>query len=519
MLQKFMKKILILISLYLVLSIPVFSRDLDEKELDAFVKTAMERFKIPGIAIGIIKDNKIRHLKGYGVRDINQNELIDADTMYSIASNSKAFTASAIAILVDDGVINWDDKVIDYLPNFRMMDPWITAEFTIRDLLTHRSGLGLGAGDLMFWPSTGVTREEIVKNVRYLKMVSGFRAKYAYDNTLYVVAGEVISAASDMSYEDFVQTRIMNQLSISNGCKADITKISNNDNIATPHVNIDGELRVASRLNKPGEPMVIAAAGGIQCSARAMLKWLNIHLSDGAGLISKTQHEEMLSPQTIIPVSQTDKSWYGTNFTAYGLGFRLKDYHGIKHVSHTGGLLGMLTYVVMIPDQNLGVVVLTNQENGSAMRAIMENILQVYLDTGNVDWADRFAKIREQNIARATKKVKEEQKSNQPKSVLPLEDYTGLYRDKWFGDVSISMKGNLLYFTAQKSLKLRGPLNLFKFNTFKVRWTDRSFNADAYAIFSTDFEGKVNGLNMKAISPLTDFSYDFHDLNFIKVAE
>ena len=498
---------------------PALSSDLSETQLDGFVKDAMEEFEIPGIAVGIIKDGNIQHLKGYGVREVGKDAVVDGDTMYAIASNSKAFTATAMAILVDDGVLHWDDKVVDFLPNFRMMDPWITAEFTIRDLLTHRSGMGLGAGDLMFWPSTGVTRTDIVENVRHLKMVSGFRSAYAYDNTLYVVAGEVIAAASGMSYEDFVQSRIMNQLAIGNSCRADITTLNDDDNVASPHVVVDGEFRVAGRLNDPGKPMVIAAAGGIQCSARAMLKWVNTHLNDGKGLISKKQHDEMVSPQTIMPVSQSDNDWYGTNFTAYGLGFRLKDYHGIKHVSHTGGLLGMVTYTVMIPSQNLGVVVLTNQENGSAMRAIMENIMQVYLDSGSINWTERFAQIRARNIAKANAQIKAEQSDAEANALLPLKDYVGLYRDPWFGDVTISMKDGGLYFTAEKSVKLKGPLSPFKFNTFKVLWDDRSFNADAYAMFSTDFEGKVNGLKMKAISPLTDFSYDFHDLDFNKVTE
>lgn len=512
-----LKSSLIVSALFLGFASSALSSDLSEIRLDEFVKNAMETFQIPGIAVGIIKGGEIQHLKGYGVREVGKDATIDGDTMYAIASNSKAFTAAALAILVDDGVLHWDDKVVDFLPNFRMMDPWITAEFTIRDLLTHRSGMGLGAGDLMFWPSTGVTRTEIIENVRHLKMVSGFRDAYAYDNTLYVVAGEVIAAASGMSYEDFVQSRIMNQLAIGNGCRADITTITDKDNVASPHVLVDGEFRIAGRLNEPGKPMVIAAAGGIQCSARAMMKWLDVHLNDGAGLISKTQHDEMVSPQTIMTVSQSDKNWHGTNFTAYGLGFRLKDYHGIKHVSHTGGLLGMVTYTVMIPSQNLGVVVLTNQENGSAMRAIMENIMQVYLDTGTVDWTDRYAQIRARSIASATAQVEAEQSDSEASALLPLKDYVGLYRDPWFGDVNISMKDGALYFTAQKSVKLKGPLSPFKFNTFKVLWDDRSFNADAYAMFSTDFEGKVNGLKMKAISPLTDFSYDFHDLDFSKV--
>ncbi|MDG1707595.1 MAG: serine hydrolase, partial [Emcibacteraceae bacterium] len=185
-------KMLITTTLIMGLSIPIHASELSEVKLDQFVNDAMKEFNIPGIAVGIIQHGEIQHLKGYGVREFGKEAPITADTMYAIASNSKAFTAAAIALLVDDGILDWDDKVIDFLPNFRMMDSWVTAEFTIRDLLTHRSGLGLGAGDLMFWPSTEVSREEIIENIRHLKMVSVFRTEYAYDNTLYVVAGEVV---------------------------------------------------------------------------------------------------------------------------------------------------------------------------------------------------------------------------------------------------------------------------------------------------------------------------------------
>lgn len=519
-----MNKILLNITLPIIVtcvfgSISAHSSELSEEALDQYVEKAMAAFDVPGIAVGIIKDGEIAHLKGYGVRDVATNAPVTADTLYAIASNSKAFTASALAILVDDSVLDWDDKVIDYIPNFRLMDAWVTREFTIRDLLTHRSGMGLGAGDLMFWPTTEVSREEIIENVRHLKMVSGFRTEYAYDNLLYVIAGEVVAAASGMSYEQFVQTRIMNQLNIGLGCFADITNIADQKNVAEPHVMVDGQLQKAGRLYEPGEPMVIAAAGGIQCSARALMSWVNMHLNDGAGLISKTQHDEMWSPQTIQRVSQTDHNWHGTNFAAYALGFRLRDHHGFKHVSHTGGLLGMVTYIVMIPQEKLGIVVLTNQENGSAMRAIMDNVLQTYLGTGDVDWTDRYEQIRNRNIERANQQIEQEAQDATASALLPLDDYLGTFRDPWFGEVTISKNADGLYFTAAKSRKLKGSMTAFKFNTFKVIWDDRSFNADAYAMFNTDFEGKVNGLKMKAISPLTDFSYDFHDLDFMKVGE
>lgn len=519
MANSILKSSLIAAALMISTTTTLMAATLSERQLDTMVKAAMKTFKIPGIAVGIIKDGKIEHLKGYGVREVGHREPIDANSMFAIASNSKAFTATALAILVDDGVIGWDDKVIDYIPNFRLQDPWITREFTIRDLLTHRSGMGLGAGDLMFWPTTEVTREQIIQNVRHLKMVSGFRAAYAYDNLLYVIAGEVIAAASGMGYEQFIEKRIIAKLGMADGCAADISTLSDDDNIAQPHVMVDGKLQKASRLQNMGEPMVIAAAGGIQCSAASLMKWLDMHLNDGAGLVSKKQHDQMWSPQTIIAVNEHDHQWHGTNFTAYGLGFRLKDYHGYKHVSHTGGLLGMVTYIAMIPQQKLGVVVLTNQENGSAMRAIMKNVMQVYLDSGNVDWTQRLNDIRNQQIANAQSQIEEQNQDADAKSLLPLDDYLGTFKDPWFGKVTISKKNGGLYFSAERSRKLKGPMSAFKFNTFKVIWDDRSFNADAYAMFSTDFEGKVNGLKMKPISSLTDFSYDFQDLNFSKVFE
>ncbi len=491
--------------------------NISEPQLDVMVENAMTTFNVPGVAVGIIKNGAIQHLKGYGVREIGKNTPIETDTLYAIASNSKAFTAAGLAILVDDGVVDWDDKVIDYIANFRLMDPWVTREFTIRDLLTHRSGMGLGAGDLMFWPTTEVSREEIIHNVRHLKMVSGFRTKYAYDNLLYVVAGEVIAAASGISYEDFIQTRILEPLGMESGCYADLTQLDDQDNIAEPHVEVYGKLQKASRLQELGEPMVIAAAGGIQCSASALMTWLNMHLNDGGRIMSKQQHDEMWTPQTILPVSDQDHKWHNTNFAAYGLGFRLQDFHGYKMTSHTGGLLGMVTYIVMIPKEDLGIVVLTNQENGSAMQAIMKNVLQKYLETGDVDWISRLSEIRNNQLASAQNQITAESANADTKSLLPVEDYMGIFRDPWFGNVTIEKKDGTLYFTAAKSRKLRGKMFPFKFNTFKVIWDDRSFNADAYAMFSTDFEGKVSGLKMNAISPLTDFSYDFHDLDFAKV--
>ena len=191
----------------------VTAQVMSTSQVDSLVERTLKTFDVPGIAVAIVKDDKIIHAKGYGVRSLNTMEKVDENTLYGIASNSKAFTAAALGMLADEGKLKWDDKVTDYIPEFKMYNPYVTDEFTIRDLLTHRSGLGLGAGDLMFWPdSNNFTLKDIIHNLRYLKQVSGFRTKYDYDNLMYIVAGEVVKRISGISWEDFIETRIMQPL-------------------------------------------------------------------------------------------------------------------------------------------------------------------------------------------------------------------------------------------------------------------------------------------------------------------
>jgi len=237
--------------------------------IDATVARAMKAFQIPGMAVGIIKDGKLFYAKGYGVRELGKPNQVDADTLFQIGSNTKAFTAAALALLVDEGKIHWDDKVIDYLPQFRMQDPYVTREFTIRDLLTHRSGLGSGAGDLMFFPATDFSRDEIIHGLRYLKPVSGFRSKYDYDNLLYMVAGQIIPVVTGKSWEDFVTEHILDPLQM-RPCAASYGRIADRGDVATPHVVINGELKAIPVVNMD----VIGPAGTINCSITGMAKWI-----------------------------------------------------------------------------------------------------------------------------------------------------------------------------------------------------------------------------------------------------
>ncbi len=495
-------------------------------EIDLVVERAMVTFNVPGVAVGVVKDGKVIHAKGYGIQALGKDKPIDAQTLFGIASNGKAFTTTALAILVDEGKIGWDDKVIDHIPEFRLIDPWVTAEFTIRDLLTHRSGLGKGAGDLMFWPYTDFSREEIIKNLRHLKMASGFRTKYAYDNLLYLVAGEIIPVVTGQSYEDFVDQRILTPLSMRT-CATNLAVLKKIRNIAEPHILVDGVLQQVERPEPVYHRDTLAAAGGLQCSVDSMLKWLTMHLdhgklSNGAHLISAEQHKTLWTPQVIKPVSEEEYNRNGTHFAAYGLGFNLRDMHGYQWVQHGGSILGMVSHVSMIPELDLGVVVLTNGYSDPSMLAIANTIIKSYMPVEKTDWVSLLERDEKARVAEAKEEAGDARalkalEGDGGQAAFPLVSYMGRYRDPWLGDMIISEKGANLYVSLLRSPLLKGVMKPFKDHTFVVRWDDRTLEADAFVRFSTDFSGQVSGITMKAVSSLTDFSFDFHDLNFKKV--
>lgn len=273
---------------------------------------AMSEFGVPGMAIGIVKDDQVLLAKGYGVREIGKPEPVDTATLFKIASNSKAFTTAALAVLVDDGLVSWDGLVIDYIPEFRMKDPWVTAGFTVKDLLTHRSGLAPFAGDMLLWPEPNTfTAKDIIHALRYLEPASSFRTRYAYDNLLYIVAGEIIPRVSGKSWGEFVESRVMRPAGMKR-CFADTIPKKEMRNLATPHGVIEGELSVIERGRIPAQPPVSAAAGGVICSLDDMLTWVRTQLNHGTApggkeLFSAAQSFEMWKPQMLLGVSERDR--------------------------------------------------------------------------------------------------------------------------------------------------------------------------------------------------------------------
>lgn len=509
---------LLLSALCFAIFLPVFSQ-LSTTAVDSLVQRTLKAFEVPGIAVAIIKDGKVVLSKGYGVRSLRTMQKMDENTLFGIASNTKAFTAAALGILVDEGKIKWDDKVRDYIPEFKLYDPWVTEQFTIKDLLTHRSGLGLGAGDLMFFPdSSDFTLKDIIYNLRFLKPVSSFRTKYDYDNNLYIIAGEVVARVSGQSWDDFVTQRILQPLGMAHSATS-FDRLKDTSDIIDGHSNVDGKVQVIARSSlKVGH-----SAGGINSSIADLSKWVLMHLAhgkyDGKQLFSDAVHEEMWAPQTIIPVHNPGA--YNTHFSAYGLGFGVSDVKGYKQLTHTGGLEGMVTQITMIPELNLGVIVLTNQEEGLAFTAITNQIKDTYLGITGTDRVAQYEAIRKQQMAagdKVTDSVWHEIEANKKmgKSAPAMDIYTGTYHDAWFGDVIISVKGGKPWFQSKRSPQLNGELFFYKGNTFVAKWNNRSMHADAFVTFSLDESGKASGITMKPVSPLTDFSFDFQDLLFTK---
>ncbi len=489
--------------------------------IDSLAERSMKAFDVPGIAVAVIKDGKVIHLKGYGVRSLRSMQKTDENTLFGIASNSKAFTAAALGILIDEGKLHWDDKVRDYIPEFKLYDPWVTEQFTIRDLLTHRSGMGLGAGDLMLFPdSSDFTLDDIIHNLRYLKPVSSFRTKYDYDNNLYIIAGEVVKRVSGQSWDDFVTDRILKPLGMEKSATS-FDRLKDTSDVIDGHAQVNGKVQVIARSTL----RIGHSAGGINSSVADLSKWVMLQLAHGKydgnkQLFSDAVHEEMWSPQTIIPVRNPGA--YNTHFAAYGLGFGVSDVKGYKQLSHTGGLEGMVTQITMIPELNLGIIVLTNQQEGGAFSSITNQIKDAYFGIKGTDRVVEYSAARKKVLENGDKitdsvwqYITMMQKNG--KGVVDLALYAGTYKDAWFGDVTISIKNGKPWFDAKRSPKLTGEMFFYKGNTFVVKWKDRSMDADAFVSFTLDEDGKASGITMNAISPLTDFSFDFQDLEFRRV--
>lgn len=507
---------------------------IDWQAFDATVEHARSTFDVPGIAVAVIKDGQVIHARGYGVREIGRPEPVDADTLFAIASNTKAFTSASLSILADDGKLSLDDRVIDHLPWFRMGDAYVTREMRLRDLLVHRSGLGLGAGDLLYWPETSYSTREIVERLRDVPVTGGFRTQYAYDNILYGVAQLVIEAASGQTYAQFLQSRVFDPLQMRQ-TRFNSDHLRDDDtNVASGHAKSDfSRLGTVPRMSWSNN----AGAGGIYSSVNDLTRWMRVQLDggvisagDGPGkdvrLFSAARQKAMWSLVTPIPIPEPavpELAPMRPNFSGYGEGWSLSDYRGRKLVWHTGGWPGMVSRLTLVPEEKLGIVVLTNQEVGAAFHALTLQALDLLLgassSTPQTDWVAAYGKALAATQGKAEESWRKHVAARDAKSrpSLPLAAYAGTWRDPWYGDVVLRQNGGKLEIQFSKTAQLLGDLEHWQHDTFIVRWRDRALNADAFLTFTLDVDGKPREARMQAISPLTDFSFDFQDLRLTPV--
>ncbi|MCB0375293.1 MAG: beta-lactamase family protein, partial [Sinomicrobium sp.] len=365
-----MKKSALLTAIFLFLTVAAPGQKrtkVNLKQLDAYYAKMLNDWGVPGVSIGIVKDGKLVFTGNYGVLEAGKSDMPDENTLYAIASNSKAFTSALIGMLVQEGKLRWNDKVKDYLPYFALYDPWVSNEVTVRDLLCHRVGLGTFSGDVI-WYKSDLSPEAIVKRLEYLPKTFDFRAGYGYSNVMYITAGELIRNVTGKSWSRNVNERILEPL----GMDRTVTSpkaLEAKGNYATPHAREAGK-------NVPipwTDWEAIGALGGIISSVKDLSKWMIFNLNNGVWgkdtLLTKETRNMVWTPHNNLSVDHTEKNDVNRHFSAYGLGWGLSDYRGRLRVGHTGGYDGMITAITLIPDENLGVVVLTNGMKSPIMAA------------------------------------------------------------------------------------------------------------------------------------------------------
>ena len=504
----------------------------DASALDAWLATDVERtmklFDVPGIAIAIVKDGKVVATQGFGVRKLGAPDKVDGKTLFEVASNSKAFTAAALAMLVDEGKLAWDDPVTKHLPDFQMYDAYVTHEMTVRDLLTHRSGLGLGAGDLLWWPTTNFSTDEIIHKLRYIRPATSFRSSYAYDNLLYIVAGKIIAAKSGKTWGETIRERILAPVGMT-ATTTSLAESEGNPDVANAHSKINDRIAAVKAMPVPNA----VGAVGINTNAEDIARWMNVLLAGGRvgtdangkeiRLYSAKQAREMWTAQTPMRISEPDPKLAATrpNFLAYGLGFQLRDWQGRMLAMHSGALQGFYSKVVLVPEAKLGIAILTNAESGGSLNALQYQLLDRMLNpaAAATDWIGIVKAVEDENHAKELARIGKANAARAAKSQpsLARAAYDGEYQDPWYGIATIRHEGNRQILTMSRTPDLTGELEHYQHDTFIVRWKERNFNADAYVTFALNPDGSIERMRMQPISTETDFSYDFQDLNFTPV--
>jgi CubicO group peptidase (beta-lactamase class C family) len=459
---------------------------------DAYVAQAMKDWQVPGVSIAIVKDGRT-YTKGYGVRAVGNPAAVDGKTLFAIGSSSKAFTAAALAMLVDEKKIAWDDRVTARLPGFETYDPAVTREITIRDTLSHRTGLSRGDA---LWYNSELGRDEIVRRIRYMKPTWSFRSTFEYNNLMLLAAGQIIPAVTGQTWDAFVQQRLFAPLEMTSSSTS-VSALRGGADVAQPHELIDGAVRTVPyrRIDN------IAPAGSINSNAVDMAHWMELMLNGGTyggkRLLQEGTVAQMLTPQTIMPLAFPWTLYApASHFLDYGLGWILSDYRGYKAVQHAGNIDGMSALVSMLPEQHLGVTILTNKGGNFLGGAVMYRVFDDVLGGAQTDQGATILKTYHAMFdpAVAAQKALDAKRVSGTHPSVPLDRYAGVYRNQLYGDATVTRDGDGLRYHL---LGTTGKLEHWNYDTFRLIDDERA-GAKSLITFALDPTGEVGSLNAGA---------------------
>jgi len=464
--------------------------------LDAYIEQAMRDWEVPGLAIAVVQGDRIAFARGYGERRVGSGEPVDENTLFAIASTTKAMTVAMLGMLVDEGALSWDDRVTDHLPGFEVADPYVTRHLTIRDLLTHRTGV---ARHDNIWIASPFDRAEVLRRARHLPQVGGFRAAYGYNNIMYMVAGEVVAETAGSPWDDVLEARLFAPLGMTRSTSR-AAVVESRDNVATAHVPDDGRIIPMVRRDYDA----LGPAGSVWSSAHDMGQWLRLQLAggvhDGRRLLEQATLEAMHEPQVIMRTDTTAQRLFPTqNFFAYGLGWRMNDYHGHKVVQHTGAVNYTRTQVGMIPSEDIGVVVMTNLSTSALQTALMYRVFDAFLGVPETDWSGEYLALAERSAAASDRRAEELAAARVAGTSpsLPLDGYTGTYADSLFGEVRVALEagGLVLHYSPDYV----ADLEHWHHDTFRAAWRSAGFGR-TFVTFSLDARGRARALELQGFT-------------------
>lgn len=484
----------------LVLFFPLFASAQSEAQLKAFdqyVQKGVKDWDVPGLAIIVIKDNTVVFKKGYGVLELGKTAPVNTQSMFAIASTTKAITAACAAMLVDEGKLHWDDKVIDYLPDFQLYDPYVTREFTVRDLFLHDSGLVYTD---FLWAFMKIPADEIMHRLRFVKPDYSFRAGFAYQNVMYMVAGKVIEKASGMPWDVFIKTRVFDKLNMTRTVPF-LRSTRGLPNISSAHFKVDSSVVVI----KTDTVDVAAPAGGVWSCVDDMGKWVKCMLDstkygNGERLLKPKTWVYLLQPHTFV----TKEEFYPTerlthpHWTTYGIGWFQQDYKGQKVDFHTGSLNGLVAINGMLVDKKMGVYILANLDHAELRHALMFKAFDTFALGGDTDWNADFLKLYNGIRQKREQAVKDMTAKRVPgtRPTLPLTAYAGKYTDPLYGEINVSVSKDALIVDVNKSIS--ATVTCWNYDFFLGDYSDVTYGK-AMVSFALNSEGKVETINMDGL--------------------